>query len=198
MKKKSRKLSKKEINFITTISSPEKVQNFIDSLKYNSGDRIAIIDVIKYHKADCLEAACFATLCLKDSFIMDLECNSNDDDHVICVYKKNGLYGAVAQSKYLGLKQRNPVYKTLRELAMSYFDNYFNYDGEFDLSSRSIPLKIKKEWIFSLNDTLEIEKKLTNIRHIKLVPKLKLPIASKEKFHRELLILPRNINNRYK
>jgi len=192
-------LTKKEQQLIKKLNNPEKVQQFIDSLKYNAGKRIPIIDVLRKRKADCLEAACFATLCLKNSFIIDLSCRGNDEDHVICVYKKGKLYGSVAQSKYLNLKQRNPVYRSLRELAMSYFDNFFNYKGEFDLVSRSIPLKVKPEWIHQAEKTHMIEDKLNEIKHIKLVPKIKLPKATKLKFRAELPKLPKKakISKRY-
>lgn len=192
-------LTKKEQQLIRRLNTPEKIQQFIDSLKYNTGKRISIVDVIRKRKADCLEAACFATLCLKNSFIMDLSCKGNDEDHVICIYKKDKLYGSVAQSKYINLKQRNPVYRSLRELAMSYFDNFFNYNGEFDLVSRSIPLKIKSEWVCQAEKTQMIENKLNEIKHIKLVPKLKLPKVTKLKFHAELPKLSKKakINKRY-
>jgi hypothetical protein len=188
--------TEKEKAFLMKLNTPLDLQQFIDTLKYNSGERISIIDVLRLKLADCLEAACLASYIFKlhghDSFIMDLSCKGIDDDHVICVFKQNGLYGAVAQSKYLGLKGRNPVYKNLRELAMSYFDNYFNFDGEFDLETRSVPLRIKTSWINSPKDTIKIERMLHKAKHIALVPHgISLPKVCREKFKREIMLIPK-------
>jgi hypothetical protein len=197
--------SKRELKFLKTLKTPIKMQEFIDGLEYNKGKRVSLLDVYRLKKGDCLEASCFAAYVFGlnkiKSFVMDLECkNPVDDDHVICVFKSKGLFGAVAQSKFLGLKYRNPVYKDLRELAMSYFENYFNYEGEYDLMARSVPLKIKKDWIYTQKSMNMIEKLLDKIKHIRLIPKntilATVPVA---KFKRELMIVPKGIaiNKRY-
>ena len=186
--------TEKELSFLRKLNSPMNVQEFVDTLKYNKNDRISVINVFRLRKADCLEASCLAAYIFSlnkvSTFLMDLKCwEDDDDDHVVCVFKKGGLYGAVAQSKYLGLRYRNPVYKNLRELAMSYFENYFNFKGEFDLESRSIPLRMKSEWIYTKKSMKLIENKLRKIKHIRLVPRgLKLDLVSKTKFKREMLV----------
>jgi hypothetical protein len=192
----------KEISYLKKLLTPISIQEFIDSFRYNKGRRISIVDVYRQKKADCLEGACFAAYVLsingfKDVFLIDLTSkNQEDDDHVICVFRENGLYGAIAQSKYLGLKYRNPVYKTPRELAMSYFEHYFNYSGVFDLRKHSVLFKlenISKEELNSYRYISKIEYKLNQIKHIDIVSKkIKLPKVEKEKFWREILFIPKD------
>lgn len=195
-----------EIKKIKRINSPPKVQEFIDSLEYNTGNRISVEDVFRKRRGDCLEAAAFAMYALRmngfESFLIDLSA-VRDEDHVLCVFKLNGLYGAIAQSKFLGLRYRHPVYKTLRELAMSYFDNYFSYQGYFGLKSFSkMPLKhLPPEWISDSIWIKNIEDDFSELDHEEIVPKeIKLPSASKLKFQREIVITPKyaNVGKKYR
>ena len=52
---------------------------------------------------------------------------------MLAIYKRNGRYGAVAKSNYVGLRSREPVYTSIRELIMSYFKDFYNLDGLFSL-----------------------------------------------------------------
>jgi len=188
---------------IKNLNTPWKVQEFINELEYNEGKRISIRDVYEKRIADCLEAACFASYILTEhkieNWIMDLE-SVRDEDHVLCVFKVKGLYGAIAQSKYLGLRNRHPVYKTPRELAMSYFDNYFNYFGEYTLRGMSPMIKYDfSNYLDESKTTINVEKKLMNIKHIKLVKEQKFPRVTKTKFQREIILTPKNkkVGKRY-
>jgi hypothetical protein len=195
-----------QLKLIKSLKTPPQVQEFVNSLSYNTGKRISVFDALSAKKGDCLEAAMLACHILQqhkiESFLMDLSV-VRDEDHVLCVFKINGLYGAIAQSKFLGLKYRHPVYRTLRELAMSYFDNYFSFQGYFSLRSHSVPLKLKftPRNLASAKFVIETENKFSDIKHVEIVPKsIKLPNASLEKFKREIIILPgyANIAKKYK
>jgi hypothetical protein len=187
--------SGKEEVFMRGLNAPRKVQDFIDSLEYNAGKRVSVLDVLRNKKADCLEAACFACFVLKrngiNAFLVDL-CAVRDEDHVICVFKSNGLYGAIAQSKFLGLRYRHPVYKSVRELVMSYFNSYFSFQGFFGLRSYSImKLKFSNEMIMSAMEILKIENKFADIKHEDLFSKkISLTPATIDQFKREIIILP--------
>jgi hypothetical protein len=192
-------LTSRELKKINSLNTPWKIQEFVDSLEYNSGKRISVIDVLRTKKADCLEAACFALFVLRkngfESFLMDLSA-VRDEDHVVCVYKVNGLYGAIAQSKFINLRYRHPVYRTLRELAMSYFDNYFNYQGYFGLRSFSkMELNdLNEEWINDSKHIKKIENDFSDLNHELLVPAdIKLSPASRLKFQREIVLFPKNV-----
>jgi len=198
--------NKAEQKIITSLKTPWQVQEFVDSLEYNAGKRIPVIDVMRLKKGDCLEVAMFSCFVLQEhkikSFLIDLSA-VKDEDHVLCVFKIKGLYGAIAQSKFLGLRYRHPVYKSLRELAISYFDNYFSFKGYFGLRSHSAPLVIKfnSKNLSSVVFVKETEERFSEIVHDLLVPKnIELSLASKEKFKREIIILPDYIKvpKRYK
>lgn len=188
--------TKKEMLEIKKLNTPKKVQEFVDTLTYNVGERLSIIDVFRQKLADCLEAALFSMYCLRqagyDAFIIDLSA-IRDEDHVLCIYRLNGLYGSVAQSKFVGLRSRHPVYKNLRELAMSYFDNYFSYQGYFGLRSFSkMPLKaLPNDWIEDVKWVKKIESDFSDIKHEPLVPPgIKLTPVTKLKFQREIVLFP--------
>jgi hypothetical protein len=197
----------KELAFLKSLRTPEKVQEFIESLTYNNGARVSVAHVLRERIGDCLEAAAFGVFVLTlngyEAFLMDLR-SIRDDDHVLCVFKQDGCYGALAQSKFLGLRNRHPVYASLRELAMSYFHSYFNFFGEYSLREHSMPYhpeKLGEKWILDVSAIYRIEEEIDGIEHVALVPQeLRLPRTSKLHFHREIVHLPEGtrIGNRYR
>ncbi len=199
--------SDEEMRTIKRLNTPPKVQFFVTSIRYNKSDRISILDVIRKGTGDCLEAAAFASVVLTyhkiPNQLMDLT-SVRDEDHVLCVFKQRGHYGAIGQSKYLGLRYRNPVYASARELAMSYFDGYYNYFGEFTLRgySKFISLRnLNHVQLTSAAFMYELEERLCNISHVPLVPEnIKLPRVSPTKFKQEVMIIPSGVRvgKRYK
>jgi hypothetical protein len=195
--------SKEEIAFLKSLNTPRKVQDFLDTVEYNKGRRLSIAEVFRKKIGDCIESACFASYVLSlnkiDNFLMDLYC-FDDADHVICVYKKNGLYGSVANSLYIGLRGKSPVYRNLRELALAYFEHFFTYEGILDLRKYSVPIKFPnkltkkyRDWIFSKRFMCDFEVHVDTVKHIFLVPKdIKLENVSKDTFQREFVRLPSN------
>jgi hypothetical protein len=97
-----------------------------------------------------------------------------DDDHVLAVFRERGLWGSVAISKFAGLRYRSPVYRTIRELVMSYFDHYYNWDGERTLRSYSRPISLAQfdriGWMTSEDDLWPIVNHLEDVSHTKVVP----------------------------
>lgn len=97
----------------------------------------------------------------------------NDDDHVIAVFKEDGHWGSVAKSNFTSLRYREPVYRSLRELIMSYFDFYFNINGDKSLRSYSLPLDLTmfndKHWATTDDDLEYIGDKLESQRHFDLL-----------------------------
>ncbi|MFH1770030.1 MAG: hypothetical protein ABH828_00560 [archaeon] len=194
-------LSDKEfLKVINGLNNPFKLQDFILSLSYNAGERLSVHDVAEFRKGDCLEAAVFAVLVLKhhgyDAFLVDLEA-VRDEDHVLAVYRLNGKYGSIAQSKFMNLRQRMPVYFSIKELVMSYFNSYFNFFGELSLRKYSEAFRIdgffKRFSLEDVNLIMEIEKQLLKIPHKDLGLNVNLPRVSKEKFWSELEKLPDNV-----
>jgi hypothetical protein len=128
--------TKKEVRFLNSLSEPIKIQNFLSRIEYDSDPRNSSPRwVIKERKAHCFEGAIFAAAALRHlgnrPLVLDLSA-VNDDNHLIAIFKQYGYWGAIGKSNFTTLEFREPVYKTLRELAMSYFDLYFNILEELD------------------------------------------------------------------
>jgi hypothetical protein len=126
--------------------------------------------------AHCMEGALLAAAALEAAggppLIMDLTA-VDDDDHVIAPFRRRGLWGAVATSKFSGLRYRSPVYRTLRELAMSYFEPYFSLAGQLTLRGYGIPINLRRfdrlGWRTSEEDLWPVSDALERIRHVPLV-----------------------------
>lgn len=170
-----------------SLNSPTKIQEFLDTLAYNTdGNCRSPREVIKTRKAHCMDGAIFAATALEyqgfPALILDLVAE-NDDDHVIAIYQENGLWGAIAKSNTTLLRYRNPVYLSIRELAMSYFFSYFNSKGEMSLRTYSEPFELATfDYKYSSEDIYFLSDELDKIEHFELVPKnivINLPYAPK-------------------
>ncbi len=170
--------NKEEKEFLSSMDQPVRVQAFLNSIDYNP-DPVCRSPrwVIRKRSAHCFEGALFAAACLQNigytPLVLDLKA-FNDDDHVIAIYRKEGLWGAVAKSNFTTLRYREPVYRTLRELTMSYFDFYFNTLGELSLRSYSVPLDLTAfsdtNWCNNDEDLENIGDTIERIRHYRVVP----------------------------
>jgi hypothetical protein len=139
--------SPEERALLDGLDSPARVQAFLDSIPYST-DPIyrSPRSVLRDRRAHCVDgallAACALALHGDPPLVLDLRA-VRDDDHVIAVFRRRGRVGAIAKSNVVGLRFRDPVYRDLRELAMSYFELYFNTDGEKTLRSYSAPLDLR-------------------------------------------------------
>jgi hypothetical protein len=166
-----------ESDFLKTLNDPDKIQGFLDSVEYNpSYECRSPRHVIRKRSAHCFEGALFAAAALEFNgfkpLIVDMKAY-NDDDHVIAVFSVDDHWGSVAKSNFTTLRYREPVYRSLRELIMSYFDFYFNTDGDKSLRSFSLPLDLtvynKKFWKTTDDDLEYIGDKLDLMRHYPVV-----------------------------
>ena len=141
-----------ETRVLKALKTPEKIQRFLDiEIGYNKepdGDTIrSPRRVLRDMVAHCLEGALLAAAALRvqgfPPLLLDLEA-VRDDDHVLAVFKQHGHWGAIAKSNYSGLRFREPVYRNLRELAMSYFEHYFNLAQEKTLRNYSRPVNLAR------------------------------------------------------
>src|SRR5437016_13976263 len=165
------------------LSTPGKIQRFLDhELAYNKehggntcrSPRRALRD----HTAQCMEGALFGAAALRmighPPLLLDLEA-VHDDDHVLAIFRLRGHWGAVAKSNYSGLRYREPVYRTLRELVMSYFEGYVNLRGDRTLRAFSRPVSLARfdrthpGWMTSTNDLWFIPMHLVGIPHTRLL-----------------------------
>ncbi len=134
---------KRELALLKRLNSPEKVQDQLDSLPYRCADgHLSARAPLRDWKAHCFDGSLLAAAALRRGgfrpALIDL-CAVRDDDHMICAFRWKGLWGAVAKSNFPGLRFREPIYRTPRELALSYFEFYFNMEGEKSLRRFSRP-----------------------------------------------------------
>ena len=171
-------LSPKDLRTLRSLNSPVKIQAFIDALAYQYADTAGSPQrVLRDRKGHCLEGALLAAAALRVNgyppLLMDLEA-VRDDDHVVAIYRQHGLWGGIAKSNYAGLRFRAPVHRTLRELAISYFDSYYNLRGERTLRAYSIPLNLARldgcQWMTSEDEVWCVPEALIATRHYPLFP----------------------------
>jgi hypothetical protein len=173
--------SKEERRVFAELSKPEKIQAFLDQeIRYNTEPNGPSCRsprrVLRDGVAHCMEGALFAAASLRHHgyppLILDLEA-VRDDDHILALYKESGHWGAIAKSNYSGLRFREPVYRTLRELVMTYFEHYFNHAREKTLRRYSNPVNLVRfddlEWITTEKDLWEIGDYLCKIPHRKIL-----------------------------
>jgi hypothetical protein len=167
--------------FRRRLNTPVKIQAYLDEIRYNveaDGETFrSPRRVLRDVTANCIEGAVLAAAALRvqgqPPLIMDLTA-VHDEDHVIAVFRRRELWGAIATSKFTGLRYREPVYRTLRELAMSYFEHYYNLAGERTLRGHGRPVNLGRfdrlHWMTSEHDLWPIAEHLEGIPHISLLP----------------------------
>jgi len=155
---------------------PSEIQQFLNALKYRVGTgAVSPLVVERRRLANCFDGAVYAAAALETlgypPLILDMEAK-NDDDHLIAVYRSGG-WGAIAKSNTTMLRSREPVYKSVRELVMSYFDGYFNVDGYKSLRSYSAPVNLRRfdslAWRTTENPLDQIQTHLHHIRHYAII-----------------------------
>ena len=171
-------LSAGDLRTLRGLKTPARIQKFVDGLEYQYADTAwSPQRVLRERKGHCLEGALLAAAALRVNgrppLVMDLEA-VHDDDHVVAVYREGSLWGGIAKSNFAGLRFRAPVYHTVRELALSYFEHYYNLRGERTLRSYSRPVNLKrldgKHWMTSEEDVWCVPELLIAARHYSLIP----------------------------
>ncbi len=169
-------LSPQDLRTLRALNTPAGIQKFIDGLTYQYADTAwSPRRVLRERKGHCMEGALLAAAALRVNgyppLLMDLEA-VRDDDHVIALYRKGGLWGGIAKSNFAGLRFRAPVYRTLRELALSYFDQYYNLRGERTLRAYSQAVNLShldsQDWMTAEEDVWCVPEKLIAARHYAL------------------------------
>ncbi len=181
-------LTPEEEKLFRSLNTSKKIQDFINTLgKKPEGKKERIVRsprvVLSTHTANCMEGALLAAAIFLyhggKAYLLDLkvdEKNNNDVDHVVALFEKDRHYGAISKTSHAVLRYREPVYKTLRELALSYFHEYFtNRDGKKTLRSFSKPFDVKKRfgtrWITTEHDIFEIAVALDDSPHVEILTK---------------------------
>ena len=171
--KSDRGFTSAELRKLRAFRTPVGIQRYLDAIPYHLpiSSRSPRV-VLRTGSAHCLEGATFAAAALRvlgfPPLVLDLEAD-RDTDHVIAVFKMRGHWGAVAKSNFAGCRYREPIYRTLRELALSYFPIYFNLRGERTLRRYSRPVNLARfdrlNWMTSEEPIWFIAEHLCDIPH---------------------------------
>ena len=174
--------SKKEKILMQKLDTPAKVQDFLNGLRFNfeeGGETLkSPVMVLRTKKAHCMEGALLGAYILSlhgfPPLVLHLEATKRDYDHVIAPFKIDGLWGALSKTNHAVLRYREPIYRNIHELVMSYFHEYFLDDGVKTLRKYSRPLNLnifEKGWELENGNLWGIDEELDKIKHYNILPK---------------------------
>jgi hypothetical protein len=173
-----------ERKILDGLDSPIKIQSFLNGIPYSEDNFYRCpLRVLRERKAHCFDGALFAAMAIRRSgrppLILELIPNERDDDHILVLFKQYKHWGAVAQSNFSGLRFREPVFRNLRELVMSYFEDFFNAVGEKTLVGYRGPINLKVfdrlGWMWS---DAGLEKLSNDMDRYKIHPVISLEMAA--------------------
>ena len=177
--------NKKEKDLMRKMNTPAKVQDFLNSLPFNfEKDGVQTLKspvrVLREKNAHCLEGAILGAYVLslhgQKPLVLHCKVAKGDFDHCVTLFKQNGSWGALSKTNHSVLRYREPVYKNIRELVMSYFHEYYLDSGKKTLRSYSRPLNLNifgKNWPLAEDDLWEIDDELDMIKHYEIAsPKM--------------------------
>jgi hypothetical protein len=166
-----------ELRALRALRTPAGIQKALEAMPYHHASTAwSPRRVLREGTAHCLEGAIFAAAALRaigfPPLLLDLEA-VQDTDHVIAVFRVDGRWGAIAKSNFSGLRYREPVYQTVRELVMSYFEGYVNFRGERTLRAYSRPVNLARfdarAWMITDQDLWWIAEYLVEVPHVRLL-----------------------------
>ena len=176
-------LTPKEEKLLQSLNTPAQIQDFINKIPvnfdYHKDTCMSPRIVLKKNKCHCIEGAILSALALRmqgyPPLILHLKTIKDDYEHVIAVFQQAGFWGAISKTNHGVLRYREPIYKNVRELAISYFHEYFLDNGKKTLREYSKPLDLSKfdkdKWFTSEKDLWEIGDYLDGIKHYKILSK---------------------------
>ena len=183
--------SEREVAIFRPLNSPWKIQQFLNKIPANFEPHdietcFSPRMVLKENRAHCMEGAMFAATALRfhgyPPLVVDLTTDKDDDDHVITVFQEQGHWGAISKTNHAVLRYREPVYRNIRELVMSYFEHYYNPEGEKTLRAFSRPVNLSRfdciNWMTTEDDLWEICEYLCTIQHSRVMT---LPLERKRR-----------------
>lgn len=172
-------LTLEQAKLLAALTSPSKIQDFLDKTPYAAESRNrSPLNVICDGYAHCLDGGLFGAMALRrlgfQPLIIDLLPEpGTDDDHVLAIFKVHGCYGAIAKSNFSGLRFREPIFRTLRELALSYFEDFFNLHGQKTLRAYTRPVNLaafdRYNWEYDDRGADLIEQRLFKLKKFPLL-----------------------------
>ncbi len=198
-KKMKTLLKPSERKVLSKLNSARKIQDFLDTLPINfeeSGETLwSPCKVLQHKKAHCMEAAIFAAATLayhgRPPLLVDFQAIPSDEDHVIAVFKEKGLWGAISKTNHVIIRWRDPMYRSIRELAMSYFHEYFLRNGKKSLRAYSRPFDLRKyplkKWLIAEENLDWLAEDLDDSPHSSILPKKSIQLRDITPFELKMM-----------
>jgi len=191
-------LSRAEFAILRRLRTPEQIQSFLYGLKQNfelRGETCnSVRTVLKQRRAHCIEGAMLAACALwihgEPPLLLDFQA-VHDFDHVVALFRRHGRWGAISKTNGIGLRWRDPVYRSLRELAMSYLHEYYNKRDRKTLRTYSLPYDLRRmapaDWVTAEDGAWDLIDQLEATRHYKLMtPAQTRSLLRRDPFEREV------------
>ena len=191
-------LTEREYAQLRRLADPAKIQAFLNGIPCNheiGGETVlSVREVLRQRRAHCIEGAMVAAAAMWVNgippLLMHLDCHISDYPHVIAVFRRNGYWGAISKTNGAPLRYRDPIYRTLRELSLSYFHEYSNKRGHKTLRSYSVPLDMRRlapqDWVTAAKNCWKTHDRITDQRHFALIsPRQERLLAPRDKFERK-------------
>jgi hypothetical protein len=184
-------LTRGEFLTLERLSSPQKIQAFLNAIPINheiGGETVlSVREVLRQRRAHCIEGAMVAAAALwvhgEPPLVMHLDCHESDFPHVITLFRRHGAWGAISKTNGTPLRYRDPIYRTLRELALSYFHEYSNRRGHKTLRSYSTSFDMRRiapeDWITSPKSCWIAHDRITELRHYLLISRRQEKLLTK-------------------
>ena len=191
-------LSGTEFSTLARLRVPESIQRFLDAVAINDeigGETIlSVRQVLAQRRAHCIEGAFVAACALwihgEPPLLLDLQA-VHDFDHVVALFRRNGRWGAISKTNGIGLRWRDPVYKSVRELAMSWLHEYYNKRDHKTLRTYSVPYDLRRmkpaDWVTGEDGAWDLVDELEAARHYDLMTRAQArSLVRRDPFEREV------------
>jgi hypothetical protein len=174
-------LSPREFAVLERLDSPARIQAWLNATPINhelDGETVlSVREVVRQRRAHCIEGAMLAACALwvhgDPPLVVHLDCDASDYPHVIAVFRRHGAWGALSKTNGAPLRYRDPIYRTLRELSLSYFHEYSNRRGHKTLRSYSAPFDLRRlpvgDWVTNAKSCWATHDRLAALRHYPLI-----------------------------
>ena len=184
-------LTLREYAMLKRLDTPERIQAFLNGIPCNheiGGETVlSVREVLRQRRAHCIEGAMVAAAALwvngMRPLLLHLDCHISDYPHVIAVFRRHGAWGAISKTNGAPLRYRDPIYRSLRELALSYFHEYFNRRGHKTLRSYSVAFDMRRidptRWVTAKKNCWEAHDRLVALRHFPLISRRQERLLSK-------------------
>jgi hypothetical protein len=190
-------LTSREHSVLARLSTPQKIQAFVNAIPSNheiGGETVlSVREVLRQRRAHCIEGAFVAACALwvhgEPPLLMHMDCATSDAPHVVALFRRRRAWGAISKSNGAVLRYRDPIYRTLRELALSYFHEYFDRRGQKTLRSYSVAFDLRTldpaAWVTRADACSDVDDRLAALRHYPLIsPRETRLLAPRDRFER--------------